>query len=137
MPDRRQLGGFEINERLSERKPSEIARDLGVRPDDLTAAAEDLEEGVRNQMDRGRRMLHYVPDKLRQAGDASRRAGRRVGSFARNHPVATGAIGLGSAAVLGGAIMLARRRRAMKNAEEAVEEGTKASVKSRRRPAKR
>jgi len=78
-----------------------------------------------------------IIDKLRQAGDASRRAGRRVGSFARNHPVATGAIGLGSAAVLGGAIMLARRRRAMKNAEEAVEEGTKASVKSRRRPAKR
>ncbi len=139
MPDRR-LGGYDINQglgmgRQSERKPSQIARDLDAHREELTETAEDLKDGVRGRLARGREMLHYVPDKLRQAGGMGKRAGQRVGAFARERPITTAAIGLGTAALIGGGVMLARRRRAM-TVEEAGEEGAKASARSRKPKAK-
>ncbi len=135
MPDRR-LGGYDVNQgplgvgRQSERKPSQIARDLDVHRDELIETAEELKEGVKGRLARGREMLHQVPDKLRQAGGMGKRAGQRVGAFARERPITTAAIGLGAAALIGGGVMLARRRRAMA-VEEAGEGGAKASARSR------
>jgi hypothetical protein len=141
MPDRRDMGGFDMNRQLTPgqpRRPSEIARDLDIHRDDLSDTVGELKDDVRDRMERGRRMLHYVPDKLRQAGDAGVRAGKRVGSFARNRPVTTAAIGLGSAALIGGGVMLARRRRAAMTVDETGEEGAKAaSGASRKRKTRR
>jgi hypothetical protein len=116
-----------------------MERDLERHREELGDDIGELKDEVMGKVNRGRQIIMFVPDKIRQAGSAGKRAGMRVGRFCKERPLVAGAIGVGAIGLIGAALLF-RHRRANAKAETATAtpaKRTRSAARTGKRSAKR
>jgi hypothetical protein len=113
MPDRKQNPGYDV----VNKDPATIAQSLGEHREEMGETMEEVNEEVRGKMASAKRAVMFVPNKIKAAGSASKRASGRVVAFAKDNPVKAAAIGAATVGLIGAGVVAAKRRRARNGAQ--------------------
>src|SRR5688500_9291862 len=122
MPDRKLTQNFGDS-------PDAIARSLGEHRAEMGESMEDLGDEVRSKAATAKRAVMFVPNKLKAAGGAGKRASGKAVAFAKERPIVAGAIGAATVGLIGAGVMVAKRRRTAKAAAATI--AAKATGKSK------
>jgi ElaB/YqjD/DUF883 family membrane-anchored ribosome-binding protein len=122
MPDRKQNPGYDV----ISKDPAAIAQSLGEHREEMGDSMEELNEDVRGKMASAKRAVMFVPNKIKAAGSAGRRASGKVVAYAKDNPVKAAAIGAATVGLISAGVMVARRRRARNAAQATAAKSTSA-----------
>ncbi len=122
MPDRKQNPGYDV----ISKDPDAIAKALGEHREEMGDSMEELNEDVRGKMASAKRAVMFVPNKIKAAGSAGRRASGKVVAYAKDNPVKAAAIGAATVGLIGAGVMVAKRRRARNAAQATAAKSTSA-----------